>query len=350
MAEEKINIINPKRAEIDTSPPFESVKEAVHRFGGSGPWIPPHHLPRLATANHDSDHQDFDMEKIEEQTMQLKRDLNQAKSNLNKTSTDLAIIQQSVEFMNKKMRKDKFLLNEKRPNMPIQDVELLKEANFEVQQFKKMTEASRYEVMKAMAEIERTKNSIKMAEMRINAAKKMEEAAKAVEAIALVERSKATLNEVITLSFEEYRTLTRKAQQAEDICKTKFIDPDAQNRDLQLYDEDELVRTNVSAKFKFRNSDPGLRNRDVLNVTKEKSRTLIGNILSRKLILENNHERGDISLSQMLREQSRVILHPNKTSVDGKVEKQYRKKFGFIQVPIPMKQSKKKTQSLSRLI
>lgn len=190
-------------------------------------------------------------------------ELKQAKLNLTRTTNDLADIRATVESYNKKIEKEKISLEKTRQrlssgslkisslseeinqtkrklNLAKDNAEInggsdspmdismeLQRLSSKTEEFMKIGEAAKSEVLKAMVEIEQTKTRIKTAEIRLIAAKKMKEAARATEAVALADikaLSRSDTSSGVTLTFEEYSALTSKARRAEEASKKRVME------------------------------------------------------------------------------------------------------------------------------
>ncbi|KAG2332515.1 hypothetical protein Bca52824_003695 [Brassica carinata] len=243
------------------------------------------------------------------------KDLSKAKMNLCKRTVDLAGIRESVEVLNKKLQEEKAALEKTREtyakvfegvkgetgeNDALVMMNEVRRLSSEAQEFKKTGENAGLEIVKAMAAIEDTREKIKTAKIRLVAARKMKEAARAAEAVAIAE-IKAGLSGALRTAVRE-RTEEKIIFVSEQHCQVQEQKRDNNNntKNARLMDVNGLHLTYDDVAVGSSSSVPVL-----------KPTMSIGQILSRKLLVAEDSdvmnvasERKKMSLGQMLAKSS----------------------------------------------
>ncbi|XP_010503865.1 PREDICTED: WEB family protein At3g51720-like [Camelina sativa] len=402
--------------EIDTSAPFESVREAATRFGGFGFWKPSS-LNISEPSQNDVDEagmvakaSELEKELVEKEGETLKvlkllestkaiveklksklqnkedkenfdmnvfKELSQAKMDLCKTTKDLAAIRESVELLNKRLEEERAALEKTRERLNSENAaEISKEIqrlSYEAYEFCRTGENVRCAVDKAVVEIEQTRNKIEAAEMRLIAARKMKEAARAAEAVAIAEIKAVTRrrrssrrrgNREETLQEEILETIDETAREIRSSRRTLEEGLEKANTVKMEVEEGnwrwtERRRRSSSCSAKLKN--PFLMDVNGLNmmmngdgtsssVAVMKPTMSIGQILSRKLLLADESAmmmNGRVSLGQIL---GKTKLGDRNCEGKEKVKRLNgkRKRFGFANLSVMLnKESKKKKKKIA---
>jgi len=381
----------------------------------------------------------------EEQTLQrsipcapspdLFLELRQAKMSLGKTINDLGVIQSSVEDLNKKMKEERLFVERAREKLAVKFAAVSTEEatkteagfdppeatlgtgctchdplnsgrslGFDTGQCNGMSETRSSEVLRPLPEFGKNGFSIKTAEMRWFAAKKMEEAAMAAEAVALAEiealccpeissefsfpehqfPQESTLKKVTDSKFQidKIGILKKFEEATEEVLRSKQVLTEALNsvesaNIKQLAAEEALrrwipendlkglplIKSSMLNQAGICQDSPlpdVIRSITTSNDPKHALRSSVSmrDVLSKRQVPEDytttkgmqEHSEKTVALSEMLRalkEDQTLPTIPEKDGKSNQRQKQFmasRKNFSFIQISLPLgRRSKKKT-------